>query len=144
MNNIYKMIVAFLCLTVLFGVITAKPAYAAELDLKFDTHDIGTANSWFQPVIIRNVPNRNYAWTCIGDVYYNDGKKPSLYWDSGALLWYMPTHLCAIYKKPYISGSKIRLIWAYIDPTAKSLKMEKLNASDMHEQTYQFGDIPKN
>jgi hypothetical protein len=114
---------------------------AAEMDLKFDNHNIGTLNSWFQPVIIRNVPNRNYAWTCVGDVYYSDGKKPSLYWDSGALLWYMPTHLCAISKKPYIRGAKIRLIWAYIDPTERSLDMEKFNASSIHEQTYQFGDV---
>ncbi len=143
MKNISKILVAFLCLTILSGVLTVTPTYAAELDLKFDKHDIGTANSWFQPVIIRNVPGRSYAWTCIGDVYYNDGKKPSTYWDSGALLWYMPTHLCAIYKRPYISGAKIRLIWAYIDPTTRSYKMEKFNASDIHEQAYQFGDFPK-
>lgn len=74
MRNISKILVAFLCLTILSCVTTATPTYAAELDLKFDNHDIGAANSWYQPVIIRNVPNRNYAWTCIGDVYYNDGK----------------------------------------------------------------------
>lgn len=83
-------------------------------------------------------------WICIGDVYYNDGKKLSLYWDSGALLWYIPTHLCAIYKRPYICGAKIRLIWGYLDLTTRSYEMEKFNSSNIHEQIYQFGVVPKN
>jgi hypothetical protein len=47
MINISNILVAFLCLAILSCVTTATPTYAADLDLKFDNHNIATAKSGF-------------------------------------------------------------------------------------------------
>ena len=134
-------ILLMLCLTMITGITSAAPTYAADMDLKFDYHDLHTKDSWFQPVIIRNVPGRNYAWTCYGSVYFDEDsrKTQQSYWDSGALLWYMPTHLCGIYKSPYIRGAKLQLGWIYIDPSGTQIGF-KGKHSDIHEITREFGD----
>jgi hypothetical protein len=142
------MLVAMLTLTFFVGI--TSPIYAAELDLKIDTHDINTKNSWFQPAVIRNSVNgRSYAWTVQGQVFFTkaSGKWDGWYSDSGGLLWYMPSTVCHDYRSPYIRGAKLHLIWAYIDPGASTIKyltyLAHVNKNELHDQTYEFGNTTK-
>jgi hypothetical protein len=147
MKYIRLMLLAMLGLTFVLSTIIS-PIYAGDLALKIDTHNINTQSSWFQPCVIRKVVGRNYAWTVQGPVFFTktSGKWPGWYDDSGALLWYMSAATCRSYKTPYIKGAKLGLLWAYIDPKVSGFKYlnEGINKSEIHTETYEFGNTSEN
>ena len=92
---------------------SAAPIYAInDLTLRIDSHNLNTASSWFQPVVVRQVSGRSYAFTVAGPVYFTKESKkwPGAYLDSSSLPFYMP-YICKEYRSPYIKGGKIGLGW---------------------------------
>jgi hypothetical protein len=146
MKNVSLILLAMLSLTFFVGI--TSPTYAAELDLKTDTHDLNTQNSWFQPAVIRNSVNgRSYAWTVQGQVIFTkeSGKWNGWYSDAGGLLWYMPSTVCHSYGSPYIKGARLNLVWAYIDPRLSSINyLAGVDKSEIHNQTYEIGNTTEN
>lgn len=119
-------------------------AYAGELNLRVDEHNLRTADSWIQPVILRQSAG-DFGWTAAGPIWFtkSSGKWPGAYWESGAILngmWVLPT---AEYHSPYISGGKIVLVWRLIVGIAEEKSTFNKANSDVDEigiVTVKFGE----
>ena len=141
MKNISKILVAMLCLTMITGITLAEPTYAInDLGLRIDNHNLNTASSWFQPVVVRQVSGRSYAFTVAGPVYFTKESKkwPGAYLDSSSLPFYMPSYICKEYRSPYIKGGKIGLGWISLDQAGTGLTT--LPNNNIHYTTVEFGD----
>ena len=141
-NKILVLIFCFFILSVpgVYGNNTSgiTPQVFDELKLQINYYNLYTANSWFQPVVIRKKPG-NYAFTVAGPVYFTKSSKkwPGAYWDSSAITDPVPLVYCQVYRSPYIKGGHIGLLWVGIGANGEP-------NTEIRIQQVQFGETDKN
>ena len=141
MRIISKIFIALLFLTLTTSIASISPIYAIDdLGLRIDNHNLNSASSWFQPVVVRQISGRSYAFTVAGPVYFTKESKkwPGAYLDSSSLPFYMPSYICKEYRSPYIKGGRIGLGWIYLDQAGTGLTT--LHNGNIHYTTVEFGD----
>ena len=132
------------------GVSNTNTSNMGELVLKLNQYNLNTANSWFQPVVIRKKPG-NYAFTVSGPVWFTKSSKkwPGAYLDSGGITGNVPFVYCKIYKSPYIKGGKILLGWVGIGvngtlDTEVTFQTVNFGEVDHNTNIYPLSNEPKN
>lgn len=87
-----------------------------DMGIKIISKNMGTANSWFQPVVYQKTKHFAYVWILNGIVQYTAKSKkwPGLYGDSGGTSAVAPSVYAKKYRDSYIKKVKLFLMWTTI------------------------------